>query len=99
LADNIAPQVLQAPANDLLTQELDVVGQGMDDLDEHKSFITQTPIAIDCSPLAWWLREEQQQQRYPRLSKRAVDILSIPIVSAEPEHVFSGARRTTSCMG
>jgi hypothetical protein len=58
-----------------------------------KSFITQTPNMIDCSPLAWWLREEQQQ-RYPRLSKMAIDILSIPAMSAEPERVFSGARRT-----
>lgn len=78
---------------DLLAQELDVVGPAMDDFDEYKSFINQTPNMIDCSPLAWWLREEQQQ-RYPRLSKMAIDILSIPAMSAEPERVFSGARRT-----
>jgi len=67
----------------------------MRDLDEYKSFTAEPPVAIDCSPLAWWLREEQQQ-RYPRLSKMAVDILSIPAMSAEPERVFSGARRTIS---
>jgi hypothetical protein len=67
----------------------------MSKLDEYKSFITQTPIAIDCSPLTWWLREEQSQ-RYPRLSKMAIDILSIPAMSAEPERDFSGARRTIS---
>lgn len=78
---------------DLLAQELDVVGPAMDDFDEYKSFITQSPNMIDCSPLVWWLREEQQQ-RYPRLSKMAIDILSIPAMSAEPERVFSGARRT-----
>lgn len=80
---------------DLLAQELDVVGPAMDESDEYKSFVSQTPIAIDGSALAWWLREEQQQ-RYPRLSKMAVDILSVPPMSAEPERVFSGARRTIS---
>jgi hypothetical protein len=80
---------------DLLAQELDVVGPAMNELDTYKSFTAQTPIAIDCSALAWWLREEQQQ-RYPRLSRMAIDILSIPAMSAEPERVFSGARRTIS---
>jgi hypothetical protein len=59
----------------------------MKDLDEYLSFTAKTPIAIDCSPLTWWLREEQQR-RYPRLSKMAIDILSIPAMSAEPERVF-----------
>jgi hypothetical protein len=67
----------------------------MDEIDEYKSFFSQTPIAIDGSALAWWLREEQQQ-RYPCLSKMAIDILSVPSMSAEPERVFSGARRTIS---
>ncbi|KAK2926863.1 HAT, C-terminal dimerization domain [Fusarium oxysporum f. sp. vasinfectum] len=35
------------------------------------------------SALAWWL-EETQQKNYPNLSKMAVDILSIPAMSAEP---------------
>lgn len=80
---------------ELLARELDVVRPAMNELDEYQSFITQTPVAIDCSPLTWWLREEQQQ-RYPRLSRMAVDILSAPAMSAEPERVFSGARRTIS---
>ena len=80
---------------DLLARELDVVGAAMYDLNEYTSFITQTPIAIDCSPLTWWLREEQRQ-RYPCLSKMAIDILSVPAMSAEPVRVFSGARRTIS---
>ncbi|CEJ83175.1 Putative TPR repeat protein [[Torrubiella] hemipterigena] len=32
----------------------------------------------------------------PELSRMAVDILSVPAMSAEPERVFSGARRTIS---
>jgi hypothetical protein len=35
-----------------------------------------------------------QRQRWPRLSYMAIDILSIPAMSDEPERVFSGARRT-----
>ncbi|PCD42766.1 hypothetical protein AU210_005291 [Fusarium oxysporum f. sp. radicis-cucumerinum] len=80
---------------DLLARELDVVSPSMSELDEYDAFTTQPPIVIDCSPLSWWLREEQQQT-YPRLSRMAVDILSIPAMSAEPERVFSGARRTIS---
>ena len=45
------------------------------------------------SALAWWL-EETQQKNYPSLSKMAVDILSIPAMSAEPEPLFSGAKIT-----
>ena len=40
-----------------------------------------------------WLKH---RDRYPRLSSMAIDILSIPPQSAEPERTFSGARRTMS---
>ncbi len=86
--------IVQPDEYDLLAQELDVVGT-MPDADEYETYISQTPIPIDCSPLTWWLRDEQQE-RYPCLSKMAVDILSIPAMSADPERVFSGARRTIS---
>jgi hAT family C-terminal dimerisation region len=45
--------------------------------------------------LAWWY-QDTQRQRWPRLSLMAIDILSIPPMSDEPERVFSGARRTVS---
>ena len=38
--------------------------------------------------LTWWL-EDTQQRRYPRLSKMAVDLLTVPAMSAEIERVFS----------
>lgn len=63
--------------HDLLAEELDLVGPAMNELDEYKAFTAQTAVAIDCSAFAWWLREEQQQ-RYPRLSKMATDILTYP---------------------
>jgi hypothetical protein len=45
--------------------------------------------------LAWWC-QDTQRQRWPRLSLMAIDILSIPPMSNEPERVFSGARHTIS---
>jgi hypothetical protein len=45
--------------------------------------------------LAWWY-QDTQRQRWPRLSLMAIDILSIPPMSDEPERVFSGARRTVT---
>lgn len=43
--------------------------------------------------LSWWL-EETQQKVFPNLSKMALDILSIPAMSAEPERLFSGSKIT-----
>jgi hypothetical protein len=65
------------------------------DSDNLDSFINALPLEIDCTPLEWWSRLEQRTQ-YPRLSRMAIDILSIPSESAEPERAFSGARRTAS---
>ena len=53
------------------------------------------PLKIECSPLSWWL-QPQQQQNWPCLANMAVDILSIPAMSDEPERIFSGGRRTVS---
>lgn len=36
----------------------------------------------------WWL-EPQQQSDYPNLGRIALDILSVPAMSAEPERLFS----------
>lgn len=63
--------------------------------DSFDTFISGPPIRIDCAPLQWWCRTEQPQQ-YPQLSTMAIDILSIPPQSAEPERSFSGSRRTMS---
>jgi hypothetical protein len=47
------------------------------------------------SALQWW-RQDAQTKRWPRLSRMAIDILSIPAMSDEAERVFSGARRTVT---
>jgi hAT family C-terminal dimerisation region len=65
--------------------------------DEYSEYIAEMPTSPeDCkSPLSWWLHDAIRK-RWPTLSKMAIDILSIPAMSAEPERVFSGARRTIS---
>ena len=94
---NSTPSIIskrQPDEYDLLAQELDVVG-ATSNIDEYEIYTSQMPISIDCSPLTWWLRDEQREH-YPNLSKMAINILSIPAMSADPERIFSGARRTIS---
>lgn len=47
------------------------------------------------SPLSWWL-ETTQQSRFPNLSKMAIDLLSIPAMSADVERLFSSAKLTVT---
>src|SRR3984957_19382484 len=63
--------------------------------DEFDSFIDGNPVLLGEreTSLSWRL-EEVQRRTYPNLSRFAIDILSIPAMSAEPERVFSGCRRT-----
>jgi hypothetical protein len=64
--------------------------------DEYEDYSNGEPYDIGkVSALEWWC-QEQQRKRWPRLSSMAIDILSIPAMSDEPERVFSGARRTVS---
>jgi hypothetical protein len=53
-------------------------------------------------PIAWWL-QPVQQAKYPNLSKMAINVLSIPAMSADVERLFSSAGLTLSdcrnCMG
>ncbi|EKG08972.1 HAT domain-containing protein [Macrophomina phaseolina MS6] len=75
---------------DLLERDLNVVQSFADDWE---SFIEADPTEISTkTALEWWC-QEQQRIRYPRLSRMAIDILSVPAMSAEAERVFSGARR------
>ena len=46
-------------------------------------------------PLQWWL-DPIQRSRYPYLSIMALDILSIPAMSADTERLFSQAKLTLS---
>jgi hypothetical protein len=65
--------------------------------DEYEDYNSGEPYELPkgVSALTWWCHDGRRQ-RYPRLSYMAIDILSIPAISDEPERVFSGARRTIS---
>ncbi|OWT42447.1 hypothetical protein VFPPC_18547 [Pochonia chlamydosporia 170] len=61
--------------------------------DEYEHYCKSERVYGFTSALTWWL-EETQQKTYPNFSKMAVDMLSIPAMSAEPERLFSGAKIT-----
>lgn len=64
--------------------------------DEFSRFIEGPTLPIgNSSAFSWWL-EPTQQTSYPSLYRLAINIFSIPTMSAEAERVFSGARRTIS---
>jgi hypothetical protein len=79
---------------DEFARDLDVTASTITS-DEYEAFANDTPFGISTTALEWWL-EERQRKLYPSLQKMAIDILSIPAMSSEPERVFSGARRTIS---
>lgn len=65
------------------------------EVDEYARYL-QAPILSEVKDaLAWWL-EPTQRLMYPNLSLMAIDILSIPAMSAEPERLFSGALLTVT---
>jgi hypothetical protein len=61
--------------------------------EEYEDYCSEPPIRPGCSALQWWL-QEAQRNRFPKLSIFAIDILTIPAMSDEPERVFSSGRRT-----
>jgi hAT family C-terminal dimerisation region len=63
----------------------------LDELDQYLR--TPTVINLSLKPISWWL-EPTQQSTFPNLSRMAIDILSIPVMSAEPERLFSSAKIT-----
>ncbi|RKK07548.1 hypothetical protein BFJ66_g17852 [Fusarium oxysporum f. sp. cepae] len=65
----------------------------MDD-DEYEVYCRE-PVMMISDPLKWWL-ELAQRRRFPNLSLMAIDILSIPPMSAETERLFSKARLTVT---
>jgi hAT family C-terminal dimerisation region len=69
------------------------VDKDASDDDEYEAYLAQSNTQTTESALNWWLLNAQRQ-KWPRLSQMAIDLLSIPAMSGEPERVFSGARRT-----
>jgi hypothetical protein len=77
--------------NDYLTS---VIGyssstSATDDLDEYKQYIARMDNEEDRvvdNPIQYWV---EKRKRWPRLAQMALDLLSIPAMSAEPERIFS----------
>jgi hAT family C-terminal dimerisation region len=63
--------------------------------DEYTRYCQTVCCPIEVESMAWWL-EPTQRATYPNLSIMALDILSIPAMSAEPERLFSGAGITVT---
>lgn len=80
---------------DALFDEITVWEERNPDMDDFDVFVNSPPVKITCSPLLWWLNPERIKA-YPRLSRMAIDVLSIPPESTDPESAFSGGRRTLS---
>ena len=87
------------PLNAFTTWKQQKSGRRADHTDEYFRYIREPPIPHDhikqggaCS---WWL-EDRQQRLYPNLSKMALDILTVPAMSAAPERLFSSANITIS---
>ncbi|KAH7461075.1 hypothetical protein FOMA001_g19142 [Fusarium oxysporum f. sp. matthiolae] len=78
-----------------IKQSMSVLDEPGDE-DEFEKFVNSPPRHMTTNtPLEWWCREEQRIE-YPRLHQMAIDILSVPAMSDDPERVFSCARRTIS---
>ena len=59
--------------------------------DEYSHYCAQPVVKKLHDARDWWL-QPTQQQLYPHLSKLALEILSIPAMSAEPERIFSATK-------
>ena len=59
--------------------------------DEYAHYCSQPIIKKLHNARDWWL-QPAQQDLYPHLSKLALEILSIPAMSAEPERLFSATK-------
>jgi hypothetical protein len=77
---------------DFLADDMDVTDTPIS-IDDFDAFINTPPCKISVSPLEWWC-QETKLRNYPRLSRMAIDLLSIPPQSADAEAAFSGGRRT-----
>ncbi|ODQ73394.1 hypothetical protein LIPSTDRAFT_3717, partial [Lipomyces starkeyi NRRL Y-11557] len=61
--------------------------------DEYTKYLLAPVLPEVTDPKSWWL-EPTQRKSYPELSIMALDVLSIPAMSAEPERLFSSAKIT-----
>jgi hypothetical protein len=60
--------------------------------DEYTRYLSLPPVLDVKDSRSWWL-EPTQQSVYPQLSRMALDLLTIPAMSADAERVFSGCKQ------
>jgi len=89
---NIRPTIQAPPPTD--NEFLVWLGEQAKDIqvpdDKYKHYCNQPVIKVH-NARNWWL-QPQQQELYPNLSKLALEILSIPAMSAKPERLFSATK-------
>jgi len=95
IPDDLVPDVdtLELDEFDRIAKSRELVSNQVGD--EYEAYIKAEPVKISGSALNWWLADERRKT-WPRLSQLAIDVLSIPAMSDDPERVFSDTRRTIS---
>jgi hAT family C-terminal dimerisation region len=94
----VSSEIEQSNQNVFITWKHQQSARRADNTDEYFRYIREPPVPQDHikqGAYSWWL-EERQQRLYPNLSKMALDILTIPAMSAAPERLFSSANITIS---
>lgn len=72
--------------------------QSVPNIEDEYARYCASDCTYDIDRRSWWLEKTQhwlslsQQASFPNLSKMALDILSIPAMSADPERLFSSAK-------
>ena len=79
-----SPRQAQPNELDRLLNEMMVAEDLTKDVDDFENFIRAQPVKIEGSPLTWWCLRDQIRT-YPRLSRMAIDVLSVLPGSADPE--------------
>lgn len=97
--DDEQPPRKKQKVDEGLLDEFDFIDDPEDVADEDcqaevvRYFALKITSKIEKGPLAWWC-ESTQRKAFPRLSRMAIDVLSIPAMSTECERVFSQAKLT-----
>lgn len=95
--ENLVIPVLNPPKRSAFAdwqarKKISVISSSMDEYERYLLL----PILPEIQDARRWWMEKTQRMMFPNLSIMAIDILSIPAMSAEPERVFSGAKNTVT---
>ena len=89
------PQTIRQPTFSSFLHASSRLTQRAPARDELQTYLSEQTLSFDTEQesdnfraLTWWT-EQTQRTRFPRLSKMAFDILTVPTMSAEMERIFS----------